>query len=124
MNGKNLVCLVLIFLFNGESSASDYPASVPNPYVDLYLQRLHESEADLEKAEAFHELQLVKLEIAKKTFEKRAITYEEYREHEAATKVAEAEVIQRQASIGAAEALYKLAISRTEAGQDMPICTH
>lgn len=67
---------------------------------------------------------MVKLDIAKKTYEKRAITYEEYQEHEATTKVASAEVVQKKASIGAAEALYKLAISRTEAGQDMPICTH
>lgn len=124
MNSSLFGYLSFLVISLSSTFAADYPESYPNPYVDLYLQRLHESEADLKKAEAFHELELIKLEIAKKTYEKRAITYEEFREHEAATKVAEAEVVQQQASIGAAEALYKLAISRTEAGQDMPICTH
>lgn len=105
-------------------SIADYPENYPNPYVDLYLQRLHESEADLKKADSILELEQVKMQIAKKTFEKRAITYEQYREQEASVKVAEANVNQKKASIGAAAALYKLAISRTEAGQDMPICNN
>ena len=107
-----------------KSWGEDYPLSYPNPYVDLYLQRLHETESDLKKSEAILELELVKLKIAMRTFEKRAITYEEYQEHEASVKVAQADVNQKQASIGAAAALYKLAISRTETGQDMPICTN
>ncbi|NBX67693.1 MAG: hypothetical protein EBR01_01870 [Proteobacteria bacterium] len=116
--------VLIVLNFFGKSWAVDFPVSYPNPYVDLYLQRLHESESDLKKSEAILQLELVKMQIAKRTFEKKAITFEEYQEHEASVKVAEADVNQKHASIGAAEALYKLAISRTEAGQDMPICTN
>jgi hypothetical protein len=50
------------------------------------------------------------------------MSYEEYLERKASYELAIAEADQQQSAIKESEALYKLALTRTAAGQDMPIC--
>ncbi len=119
----SLKALILLLLFwTLPIKAEDFPLNHSNPYVDLYLQRMHESKAQLKRAEAVLELEQVKFDIAKNLFPKGAMSREEYKEREANFRIAEAFIAEKKASIGAAESLYKLAITRTEVGQDMPIC--
>jgi len=102
--------------------ADELPSRHPNPYVDLYLQRVLEAEASHKKAVSMEKLALVKLQIAEKLLEKRAMSREEYLEKQASYEVAVAAVIEVLAQISEAKSLYQLALVRTEAGQDMPIC--
>jgi hypothetical protein len=104
--------------------AEDRPTHHPNPYVDLYLQRVLESECMYKKAVALENLQKVKLDMAENLLSKKAMSYEEYLERKASYELAIAESVQQQSAIKESEALYKLALTRTAAGQDMPICTH
>lgn len=104
--------------------AEDRPLNHPNPYVDLYLQRVLEAECMYKKAIALVELQKVKLDMAENLLGKKAMSYEEYLERKASYDLALAEANQQKSAIKEAEALYKLALTRTAAGQDMPICTH
>ncbi len=115
--------ILLSFLFWAlPIKAVEPPSSNSNPYVDLYLQRVHESKAQLKKAEAVLELEWIKYDIGKNLFARGVMPREEFKSREANVHIAEAFVFEKKASIGAAEALYKLAITRTEVGQDMPIC--
>ena len=76
------------------------------------------------KAVALVNLQKVKLAMAESLISKKAMSYEEYLERKASYELAIAEADQQQSAIKESEALYKLALTRTAAGQDMPICTH
>lgn len=116
------VIFILLILTGKLLMADETPSSHPNPYVDLYLQRVIEAEAAHKKNVALVNLALAKLNIAKKVLEKRAMSQEEYLEKEATYEVAVAAVSEAEAAIAEAKSLYRLALVRTEAGQDMPIC--
>lgn len=102
--------------------ADELPKTHPNPYVDLYLQRVLEAQAKLTQTIALKDLASAKLEMARKLRVTGAISYEEFLENSAGFDVSIAGVEEAKAYISETKALYQLALIRTEAGQDMPIC--
>lgn len=111
-----------ILVFGLNLLADETPTSHPNPYVDLYLQRVIEAEAAHQKSLALKKLADVKVQMYKKLVAKGACSVEEYLEKEAAFDVAASGVEEAIAYIAETKSLYRLSLVRTEAGQDMPIC--
>jgi multidrug resistance efflux pump len=121
MKRTNIIFLVVL-LCGQFVAAADLPERDPNPYVDLYLQRVYEAQATEKRALAELELAEAKLAMARRLKTVGAVSLEELMEKQASYHVALSALDQSKAFIAETMALYQLSLTRTQAGQDMPIC--
>lgn len=126
MQLKRILVICCLILNEWTAIAEERPVSDPNPFINLFLQRVIVAEATIKIAEAKLKYEQTVLDMYNKLNEGNsgAISYQDILSQQALVRIAEANLEQAKAILGKDDALWRLAKFRVAAGEEMPICVN